>query len=192
MRARAEHRIADRRARAARIWRRRTDDFVASARRRDHSAARARPLSGLSRGESRSVPARSVRSPAATSRRLSVGDRSFSSTCRSGSPPFSLCCGCRRGRRIAGGPRSMRRAWCCLRCSSARSFLLWNRPSAWKRATLPMIFGAGGIWNSRVACADLAGKAVELAAHSARSCSESHRSGAPTAWPPATALRWCR
>ena len=41
--------MADGVSRAAGIWRRRSDDAVASADRRNHPAARARPLSGLSR-----------------------------------------------------------------------------------------------------------------------------------------------
>ena len=50
LRARAEYRITDRRTRPAGFRRRRVDDLVASAGRRNRSAARARPLSGLSCG----------------------------------------------------------------------------------------------------------------------------------------------
>ncbi len=65
VRARAQYRTAYRVPGAAGFRRRRLDDAVASADRRSDPAARARPLSGLSRRHLRSVPAPSARSPAA-------------------------------------------------------------------------------------------------------------------------------
>ena len=49
LRVRSHYNALDGGARAAGIWRRRTHELVTGARRRDHSAARARPLSGLPR-----------------------------------------------------------------------------------------------------------------------------------------------
>ena len=114
--------------------RRRTYELVTGARRRDHSAARARPLSRLPRWSiGRFQYIRTGR------RRLSHASVRLASIFLV-NVPLGLAAvvtgvaAQERSPATGAGRNSMRRAWCCSRCSSARSSWLSNRRSVWTPA----------------------------------------------------------
>ena len=191
LRAGSQHRIPDGDARAARIRRRRAHDFVASARGRDHSAARAGPLSRLSRrryGQLQHLWA-GCRRLSHASLRLAVD-----------LPRQCAAWPCRRPPGVAARDPAGRSTADHLRCAGTGAVHDVRQPGHFGVGRSPA-YGcthaaddprSAGVWRGGAVGADLAGKAQRLAAHSAHSVQTSRRSGVPTAWPPATAPRWCR
>ena len=176
VRAVAQRRISDSRARIARPWRPRPDDAIASAGRRDNSAARARALSGLSGGRVGSVehirPGRRRISHAGL--RLAID---FSGQCAARP--------CRRGDGAAAQDQTRRLAQNEFRCARVGAVHVVRQPghpgaragATHGRRHLAPDRGPARVRSARAAGADLAGEAFNLAAHSAYSASL--RSGAP-------------
>ena len=168
VRAVAQHRIPDGRARIARPWRRRPDDAIASAGRRDDSAARARALSGLSGGRVGSVehirPGRRRISHAGL--RLAID---FSGQCAARP--------CRRGDGAAAQDQTRRLAQNEFRCARVGAVHVVRQPghpgaragATHGRRHAAADRGPARVRSARAAGADLAGEAFNLAAHSASS-----------------------
>ena len=191
VRARPQHRVPDRDARAAGLWRRRIDDAVASADRRNIPAARARPLSGLPRRRGGQLqhlrPGRRrlpdpgfwmaidlPRQPAARAPCRSAGAASQGAAERPSADHVRYAgFGVVRDVRVPGDPRSAAGSANGRAHAAGRARPLGVRPVCARSSAL-------------------AGEAQRLSAHSAAPRSGSRRCGGATRWRPVMAQRWSR